>query len=114
MPVLALGKQRLDPDTALAHGFVIWFSCMIGANLLNIFFIEVAFDDPPLVTGGALWLERTRVTGCSVPLVAFLLLGIGIGIQRQDSIVGADIHISLGIIAKLLFAIEGSALVTIW
>jgi hypothetical protein len=66
-----------------------------------------------LITGGALRFEGTGVTGCRVGLVAFLPLIVGMGVQRQDRIVGTHVNIPLGIIAKRLLAVDGSSLVKI-
>jgi hypothetical protein len=44
---------------------------MIGADLLEVLLIEAAFEDTSLITGSALGLEGTGVTGCRVGLVTF-------------------------------------------
>lgn len=113
MPIFAFSEERFDPHAPLAHSFLIWLSLMIGADLLEVLLIKTAFEQTPLITGSALRLEGTRVTGCRAGLVAFLPLIVGMGVQRQDGIVGTDVNIPLRIIAKRLFAKDGGPLVKI-
>src|SRR6266487_295762 len=113
MPLFALSKQGFNPHAALAHRFLIWFGCMIGTDLLEVLLIKTAFEQASLITGGALSLERTGVTGRRVALIAFLPFIVGMGVQGQDSIVGTNVNIPLRIVAKRLLAVEGSSLVKI-
>src|SRR5258708_7380599 len=113
MPLFTLSKQGFDPHAALAHGFLIRLGRMIGTDLFEVLLIKAAFEHTPLITGGALSLEGTRVTGRRVGLVAFLPLIVGMGVQRQDGIVGTHVDISLWIVAKRLLAIDGGPLVEI-
>jgi hypothetical protein len=113
MPIFALSKQRFNPHAALAHGFVIGLSRMIGADLLEVLLIEAAFEDTPLITGGALSLEGTGVTGRRVGLVALHPLIVGMGVKRQESIVGTNVDIPLRIIAKRLLAKDWGSFVKI-
>src|SRR5229473_2558494 len=104
MPLFTLSKQGFDPHAALAHGFLIRLGRMIGADLLEVLLIKAAFEHTPLITRGALGLEGARVTGRRVALVAFLPLIVGMGVQRQDSIVGTNVDIPLRIVTKCLLA----------
>src|SRR5690349_16965235 len=113
MPLFAFSKQGFNPHAALAHRFLIGLGRMIGTDLLEVLLIKTAFEQTSLITGGALGLEGTGVTDRRVGLVAFLPLIVGMGVQRQESIVGTNIHISLRIIAKRLLAVDGSSLVKI-
>src|SRR5258708_37144183 len=74
MPIFAFSEERLDPHAPLTHSFLIWLGYMIGANLLEVLLIKAAFEQTPLITGGALWLEWTGVACCCIALVSFLTL----------------------------------------
>lgn len=86
---------------------------MIGADLLQVLLIKTAFEHTPLITGGALSLEGTSITGHRVGLVAFFPLTVGMGVQRQDGIVGTHVDIPLRIVAKRLLAKDGGSLVKV-
>src|SRR5205809_118799 len=113
MPLFTLSKQGFDPHAALMYGFLIRLGRMIGADLLEVLLIKTAFEETPLITRGALSLKGTRVASRSVSLVAFLPLIVGMGVQRQDGIVGTHVDIPLRIVAKRLLAIDRGPLVKI-
>src|SRR5215831_15587327 len=113
MPLFARSLQGFNPHAPLAYGFLIWLSRMVGANLLEVLLIKAAFEDTPLITRGALSLEGTGVTGRRVGLVAVHPLIVGMGVQRQENIVGTNVNISLRIVAKRLLAKDRGSFVKI-
>lgn len=113
MPIFAHSEQQLNLHATLAHGFLIRLVRMIDADLLEVLLIEAAFEHASMLTGGAMRLEGTRVTGCLVGQVAFLPLILGMGMQRQDGIVGTDVDILLMIVAERLLAIDRGSFVKI-
>src|SRR5882762_2307880 len=109
MPLFAFGKERFDPDLSLAHGLVIRLGDVISPDSLDILLIKMVPDETPLITAGALWLERTAVAGGRVTLIALLTLCGGRATQQQESIVRTDVDIPLGIIAELVLLRSSSS-----
>src|SRR3954469_3080985 len=66
MPLLGLGKERLNPDLTLADGFLVRLRGVICPNLLDVLGIERAMDDAASVASGALGLDRASIAGVRV------------------------------------------------
>src|SRR4051812_45854420 len=61
MPELSLGKQRLHPDLALAHRFLVGLGGVITTDSFQVVGIEGAMDDAAAIACCAFGLEWTAV-----------------------------------------------------
>src|SRR5829696_6176620 len=61
VPFLGFGKQRLDPNLALAHRLLVGLGGVISPHLLQVLGIEGAVDHATMATGSAGSLDGARV-----------------------------------------------------
>src|SRR5829696_2730102 len=100
MPVLRLGKERLDPDLAFAHGFGELVGGVIAADPLQVRLVEAALDLPPLGAVGALGLERTGVADGGRRLVDPCSLGVFVLVEAQLLAAGAAVEVAIWLVGE--------------
>ena len=113
MPLLALGKQRFNPDAALAHGFVIRLGHMIGADLLKILLIDTASEGSPALTVRAVCFEGAGIAGGGIGSILLGPFGVAVLFQVQEGSVWASIGILFGIVLELLLALDQTCLLAL-
>src|SRR5262249_28779803 len=101
MPLLAFGKERLDPDLALAHRFGIGLRLVISAHPLQIRLGEVPVQLPTVVTGRALCFERAGIAGDGAGPVLGLLGLVLAAIRTEELAVWASIHILRDVVGEV-------------
>jgi len=113
VPVFAEGKERLHPDTALAHGFEIRLGRVVGANPIEIVLMEAASDGSPMLTVCAVLFEGTGIAGGSIGSILLGPLGVAVRFQAQEGSSGTGIGILLRIVRKFPLSIKGGPLLKV-
>src|SRR6266516_2449707 len=114
MPVLAFGKERLDPDFALVQSFLIGQGLLVVSHPFEIARIEGSMDLPTLITGGTLRFEWTGITGSCICSIFDFLCGILSTKWQERLSLRTQIAIVLGIIAELGRPVEGRHMLPVW
>ena len=114
MPLLGLGKQRLDPDLALAQRLLVCGGRLVGSHPLQVLLAEGAPDGAPrLGAGRAVGPEGTGTAGRSPRAVEDALLGLGGVRAAQHLAVRAHIVVLHGVVGEFGGAEIGAVLLPV-
>src|SRR5215213_493115 len=109
MPLLRLGKERLDPDLALPDRLLISLCLVIAPDLLEVVDVERPLHLAAVVAGGALGLHRAGIADSDLTAVRHHALGSLDRVATQGMVLRAAVPITLRIEDEVVMAVETGA-----
>src|SRR6266545_1235291 len=97
-------KQWFDPNLTLAHGLFIRLSTVVAPHKIQIGFIEMTFDRPPLLTLSTFGFKRAGVADARIRLIDDNLLGVFGFPPWENRPVWTDVVILLRIVGEAMLA----------
>ena len=70
MPLFALSKERFDPHTALAIGFLVGFGSRVVSDPIQHLLIDTTAETSPLLAGDTLRFERADIAAPGIGAIA--------------------------------------------
>src|SRR3954466_13171851 len=106
MPLLGLGKQRLDPDLALADRLLVRLGRVVAAHALEVLGMEGTMHDASVVAGGASRLDWAGIAGSGSAPVNDDFLAILGRLPLEGMVSRAAVFISLSVICEIRLDID--------
>jgi len=100
MPVFPFSKERFDPHTPLAYGFLVRLGRLISTDPIQILLIHTAAEAAPLFAGGTLGFEWAVVAVFSPGSIAARLLSRMGSIKAQFFACWTEVDVTLCLIAN--------------